>query len=89
MYIPPINTATVQHLARGQNGYGLGKWLTEDEPRRSSLAVLQVPKMSLLNRGGGAPRGCTFVELQELGKCCDAHPIVSVCQKAAYTPQHP
>jgi hypothetical protein len=57
MHVFPINTATVQHLARGQNGFGLGQRLAEDKPRRSSLAILQVPKMSLLNREGGAPRG--------------------------------
>ena len=67
MYIPPINTATVQHLDRGQDGYGLGQRLAEGEPRRSSLAVLQVPQISKLDRRGNPSGGGALVEAERMG----------------------
>ena len=67
MYIPPINTATVQHFDRGQNGYGLGQRVAEGKPRRSSLAVLQVPQIPKLDRRGDPAGGSAFVEPERMG----------------------
>ena len=66
--IPPINTATVQHLDRGRDGYGLWQRLAEDEPRRSSLAILQVPQISKLDRRGDPACGGALVEPERMGR---------------------
>ena len=64
---PPINTATVQHLDRGQNRQRFRQRLTEDDPRRSSLAVFQVPQIPKLDRRGDPACGGALVEPERMG----------------------
>ncbi len=68
MYIPPINRATVQHLAWRQDRHRLGQRLAEDESRWSSLEILQVPQISKVDRCGDPARGGALVESECLSE---------------------